>query len=46
MLPQDEAWTGLEAAVDSVREYLSDLNSKANGMVLDLQRTQVVRELE
>ncbi|KAG7278780.1 hypothetical protein CRUP_019086 [Coryphaenoides rupestris] len=46
MLPQDEAWSGLEAAVDGVREYLSDLNVKANDLVQDLQRTQVVRELD
>lgn len=46
MPPQDNPWTDLETAVESFREYFSGLNAKANEMVEDLQKTQVVRELD
>ncbi|KAJ3609705.1 hypothetical protein NHX12_024216 [Muraenolepis orangiensis] len=46
MPPQDNPWTDLETAVERFREYFSDLNAKANLLVEDLQKSQVVRELD
>lgn len=44
-VPQDleRSW---EAAVEQINDYLTNLNTKADELVKDIQSTQVAREME